>query len=221
VTIAAKSRGFLLAIEGIDGAGKTTQVRCLEGLLGAAQIPFVSTKEPTSGPWGRKIRESAQKGRMAPAEELAAFLNDRHEHVEKVVHPALGANKVVLIDRYYLSTVAYQGARGMSPAHLLQLNAFAPRPDILIVLDVAPDVGLRRVRERGDAADLFEREDELARARAIFQSLDVENLRIIDGNRERKDIAKEIAGLLFGALGLATPVVGEEFFRSAGPNGQA
>ena len=130
--------GLLLAMEGIDGAGKTTQIRALESLLRQAEVPHVATKEPTNGPWGRRIRESARTARMAPNDELEAFLRDRREHVTDLLTPSLQAGKVVLVDRYYFSTVAYQGARGLDPKDLLARNAFAPEPDLLIVLDLPP-----------------------------------------------------------------------------------
>jgi len=199
MTTSAKARGILVAVEGIDGAGKTTQVRLLERLLAAAEIETVSTKEPTQGPWGRQIRASAQTGRMGPEDELQAFLNDRREHVRDLLEPSLAAGKLVLVDRYYFSTVAYQGARGLDRRRLLSLNAFAPAPDVLIVLDVPPAVGLGRVRDRGDEADLFEKEDELARARTIFRELDVPNLHLLDGTLSVSAIAGQIATLVMAA----------------------
>jgi dTMP kinase len=211
----ARGRGFLVAVEGIDGAGKTTQVRCLEALLGEVGLPFVSTKEPTSGPWGSKIRQSARSARLPPNEELAAFLEDRREHVREVLEPALDAGNVVLVDRYYLSTVAYQGARGMDPQHLLELNAFAPVPDIVIVLDVPPLVGLNRVRDRGDVADLFEKEDELARARQIFLTLRLPSVRIVDGTRDIESVARIVSGLVFNKIGLSTPSIRPEMLERA------
>jgi dTMP kinase len=199
--------GLLLAMEGIDGAGKTTQVRALASLLAAAGVPFVTTKEPTGGPWGRKIRESARSGRLSLADELDAFLRDRREHVAEVLEPALAAGKVVLVDRYYFSTVAYQGARGLDPAELLARNAFAPAPDILVVLDVAPALGLARVRARGDVADQFEREDQLTRAREIFRGLELPYLLLVDGAQDAARVTEVIAGRLFAALGRAAPVL--------------
>lgn len=196
MTAQTMTRGILVAVEGIDGAGKTTQVRLLERLLTAASIAYVSTKEPTQGPWGQKIRASAQTGRMSIAEELDAFLRDRHEHVHDVLEPALKAGKVVLVDRYYFSTVAYQGARGVDPQSLLAMNAFAPAPDVLIVLDVDPALGLRRIKERGDRADHFEREDELARARDIFRNLTVANMHMIDATLPPVEIALRITALV-------------------------
>jgi dTMP kinase len=188
-------------MEGIDGAGKTTQVRSLEALLREAAIPHLATKEPTAGPWGRKIRESARTGRMSREEELEAFLQDRREHVAGELLPALRAGQVVLVDRYYFSTVAYQGARGFDPQELLAKNAFAPEPDVLIVLDVPVEVGLARVRQRGDVADTFEQAEELARARAIFRGLDLPYLHQLDGTQPPAVLTSLIGELLFDALG--------------------
>lgn len=187
-------------MEGIDGAGKTTQVRMLAQRLSAASIPFITTKEPTDGPWGVKIRRSAQTGRMSPQEELAAFIKDRQEHVREELDPALKDGKVVLVDRYYLSTVAYQGARGLNPAELLALNSFAPAPDLLFVLDIDPTLGLQRIRERGDLADLFEREDELSRARSIFKGLSLPNLHFMDARLPAQIIHEKIFSLLLEKL---------------------
>jgi dTMP kinase len=196
----AANKGILVALEGIDGAGKTTQVKSLERILREAGVPFLTTKEPTEGPWGAKIRASARHGRMSPQEELEAFINDRRQHVAEVIEPALARGMVVLVDRYYLSTVAYQGARGFDPGRLLEDNAFAPAPDVLIVLDIEPSLGLQRIRQRGDIADLFEKEEELGEARQIFRTLGVANLHVLDATRQPESLTEQIAGLVFDAL---------------------
>lgn len=166
-------RGILVAFEGIDGAGKTTQAARLASLLRLKGFEVVTTKEPTNGRYGQVIRQSARAGRLPAEEELALFLEDRREHLEQLVRPALERGAVVIVDRYYFSTVAYQGARGMQPSMLLALNEdFAEQPDLLVILDIDPAVGLQRVHGRGDVADLFENVHDLTRARAIFQALD-------------------------------------------------
>lgn len=197
--------GVLVAVEGIDGAGKTTQVRRLERWLEERDVAFISTKEPTQGPWGQKIRESARLGRLSPSDELQAFLADRRQHVSELLLPSLAEGKVVIVDRYYFSTVAYQGARGMDPAEILLANAFAPAPDVLVVIDVPPLTGLRRIRERGDQADLFEKEDELARARDIFLGLQAAFMTIVDGSAHIDDIESTIRELVRVALRHAQP----------------
>lgn len=81
--------GILIAVEGIDGAGKTTQVEFLCRALASVDEIVTRSKEPTDGPHGRRLRESAKNGRMAPHDELATFIEDRREHVEAVIRPAL------------------------------------------------------------------------------------------------------------------------------------
>jgi dTMP kinase len=207
---AEQSRGLLIAFEGIDGAGKTTQAQALYALLGQRGIAALSTKEPTNGEWGQKIRRSAITGRLPIDEELHAFLEDRKEHVRDELMPALAAGKVVIVDRYYLSTVAYQGARGMDREELLRSNAFAPVPDLLFVLDVEPRLGLGRVAQRGDVADLFEKEEELAKAREIFADRAllgryVPALHILDASRPQSELGTIIAELVFRRLGQSLP----------------
>lgn len=167
MTISVGARGILVAVEGIDGAGKTTQAAAIVEQLRGVGLDVVTSKEPTSGVWGQRLRESAATGRMAPSEELAAFIEDRKEHVRELIRPALDAGKVVVLDRYYFSTAAYQGARGMDWRSILEQNeAFAPQPDLLVVLRVDPKVGLTRVASRGDEANLFEREESASRPTA-------------------------------------------------------
>jgi len=194
--------GILIAIEGIDGAGKTTQAELIASRMEEAGLDVVRSKEPTSGPWGRKLRESASNGRMTATDELAAFIADRKEHVASTIGPALARGAVVIVDRYYFSNVAYQGARGMDPAEILRINEeFAPPPDMLIVLSVAPSVGVRRIVDRGDAGNLFEREEDLAASAAIFDQIDKPYLLRVDGTRAREEIAQAILFRLYdGAL---------------------
>lgn len=110
---------------------------------------------------------------MSPEEELETFIKDRQEHVDELIHPALEKGSIVIVDRYFYSTAAYQGPRGLSVSDILAVNeAFAPVPDLLVHLDVPPRVGLIRIQLRGDRANHFEREEYLEEAAAIFRSLE-------------------------------------------------
>lgn len=185
--------GFLLALEGIDGAGKSVQAQAVAAALAARGFDVVLTREPTDGPWGRRIRESAVTGRMSPADELNAFLEDRKQHVAELIRPSLAAGKVVITDRYYFSTVAYQGARGFDPAELLRLNeAFAIEPDLLVIIDLTPEQALARVGHRDGRANEFETLAQLTRTREIFHALDKPYLVRIDGTREPADVRDAI-----------------------------
>ena len=219
--------GVLIAFEGIDGSGKTTQAAMLQAWGKGLGLEVISTKEPTTGPWGRKIRDSKFTQRLPPADELQAFVNDRREHVASEIVPALKRGALVIIDRYYYSTVAYQGARGLEPREVLALNReFAPIPDLVFLLDLDPKAGLERVTTRGAGQDLFETLDELTKARAIFQQLARTDRHILalDAARKIDDVHREVIfelvrGPMFGRLRegdrLKIPEQGYELLRTA------
>lgn len=196
MSIIAGPPGVLVAIEGIDGAGKTTQSERLARALTDEGFAVVRTKEPTDGPWGRKLRASATTGRLSPDDELAAFLADRSEHVAALIQPALDAGKVVIVDRYYFSSVAYQGARGIDPAEILRRNeAIAPPPDLLVILEIDAAAGVARVNARGEG-NLFEREADLRRSAAIFASLDRPPPLRLDATQPPEALTKAILAAL-------------------------
>jgi dTMP kinase len=181
--------GFLIAIEGIDGAGKSTLVASVEKSLEAMKLQVVRTKEPTAGHWGQMLRDSASTGRLSLEEEVEAFIKDRKGHVETVIYPALREGQVVIVDRYYFSNMAYQGARGMDPEELMRRNElFAPEPDLLVVVDVDPKLGLERIKTRGDTANHFEKIESLERARAIFNAVKKPYLYRLDGTQARETL---------------------------------
>jgi len=176
------SPGILIAFEGIDGAGKTTQAVLLAERLREVDLGVVLTKEPTAGPWGQKLRESAASGRLSADEEFKAFIEDRKEHVRERIAPALDAGNVVIVDRYYLSTAAYQGARGMDPDELMRFNErFAPKPDICFLLKIDPAAGLARIRRRDGKENHFEKEEDLRDVATKFDSLQRDFIRRLDG----------------------------------------
>jgi len=171
--------GRLLAFEGVDGCGKSTQLERLVAALRSAGHDALATAEPTRGEWGRRIREMARSGEsVAPEEELRWFSEDRREHVAQLIRPALAAGRVVVTDRYYLSTVAYQGARGLDwRAILAASEAEFPRPDLVLLLEIDPEAGLARVRERGAPIEsVFEDAARLRRVAEIFAALDCDYL---------------------------------------------
>lgn len=169
------SRGVLVALEGIDGTGKSTQVKRLTSIFREQGYDVLPLREPTDSPWGRRLREAMQAGAcpLSPLQELDLFLLDRRYDVATHIQPALAANQLVLMDRYYFSTIAYQGARGLDPAEIRRQNeAFAPVPDLVIVLQLSPAQALARIRAaRGETGNVFEREDYLTRVDEIFRTM--------------------------------------------------
>lgn len=166
-------RGKLIVFEGIDGVGKSTQIQRLRAKMEAAGRTVVQSREPTDGPYGARLRRSMAEGRLSPDEELSLFIDDRRDHVARLIEPSLAGGHDVLLDRYYFSTVAYQGVRGHDPEALLALNeSFAPAPDLLLVLDLDPALGLERIHARsGQPRDTFEVPELLAASRRLFIEL--------------------------------------------------
>ncbi|MGB8169025.1 MAG: dTMP kinase [Chthoniobacteraceae bacterium] len=181
--------GFLLVLEGIDGAGKSTLGRRLAAHVCERGLVAVVSREPTDGPHGTTLRQSAKTGRLSLADELDHFLKDRAEHVTTLIRPALARGEIVILDRYYLSTAAYQGARGADPAEIIARNeAFSPRPDLVLLLDIDPLGGTGRILRRGDQPDDFEAVTYLAKVRDIFLSLPEPFIRRIDARRPLDEV---------------------------------
>jgi len=192
--------GILIAFEGIDGAGKTTQVELLTQLLVSRGEHVVRSKEPTDGVWGRKIRASATSGRMSLADELNAFIEDRKEHVQNLIRPTLASGGIVILDRYYFSTIAYQGARGANVDELReQMLRIAPPPDVVFLIDLDPQVGLSRISDsRGDVPNDFERLEPLTMIRRIFLDLAATDptIRTIDGSQAVEQVHQDVKNCL-------------------------
>ena len=187
--------GLLVVFEGIDGAGKSTQIRGLAERLAAGHVPHVMSREPTDGPHGRRLRASATLGRLPPEVELATFLADRQEHVDGLILPALAAGKVVVLDRYYFSTAAYQGARGFDWQDILQRNeAFAPEPDVVFWFDLSPEASQQRIGGRGEAVTAFEQLESLRQVADIYAAIAKTRpfVHRLDATRPAKEMTEEI-----------------------------
>ena len=165
--------GLFVAVEGPEGAGKTSLARALAARLVAGGRQVVSVREPGGTPVAEAARKVALKfpHEMAPAAELFLFLAARADLVEKVIRPALAAGQVVLADRFDLSTMAYQVAGGGLPAAAVaEANRLATTglvPDITLVLDVPVDVGRQRQRAARKVQDRFERQDDAFHRRVL------------------------------------------------------
>lgn len=204
-----------VTFEGIDGTGKTTQLKALEGHLQACGQSCVITREPGGTSLGNLIRQvllEVGKHPIASPTELFLYLADRAQHVQDVILPALNAGNVVLCDRYTDSTLAYQGyGRGIDLKLLRRLNEFAGggvRPDLTFLLDCPVALGLSRTAQRqrtiatGESReDRFEREklDFHERVRAGFLHIaraEAWRFRIINAARSAEEVAQEIRQII-------------------------
>ena len=176
-------RGLLIVFEGIDGTGKSTQCELLARSLTERHMLNIALAEPTRGTWGTKIRRLLSEGRqgISPQEELSWFVNDRKEDIELNIMPALQDNKVVLMDRYYFSTAAYQGALGLDPEQIrLENETFAPIPDRVLIFLTSPETCLERIESTRDQKSAFEKLDYLRNVQELFKSFTGPNIRFID-----------------------------------------
>jgi len=163
--------GLLVVLEGIDGVGKTTVHKALaERLKNNPHIVF--SYEPTNGAYGKKLREALKQGNLSKEEMLFLFIKDRLEHVKSLIIPSLKEGKLVILDRYYPSTIAYQGAEGFDFKELLILNeTIAPTPDLMIYFDLPVEVAVKRLKERGNEFSIFEKEEKLVRIAGNYEKL--------------------------------------------------
>lgn len=195
-------KGVLIVFEGIDGAGKTTQAERLLSLLRKKGYPTVYFREPSNSKWGLEIKRKAQEeSSLSPEQELELFQKDRRENVEKNLKPALSDKKVVILDRYYFSTIAYQGAKGIEPRRIREMNEmFVPIPDLVFIFDIEAKGGLKRIEDRKQKDMLFEREEYLVKVREIFNSIGGENIHHIDARQPVETVAAEIEDITLSYL---------------------
>lgn len=197
-------RGSLVVFEGIDGSGKSTQIQLLARYLRAKGLDVVTDFEPTRGKWGMKVREAALTGeRMAIEEETECLLQDRREHVREFIEPALESGAWVLLDRYYLSMMAYQGASGVNVEDIREWNeAFATVPDIAFWLDLPVEMAIDRMNARGNAHDAFENEPFLQECAAIYSRMEMPWLHRIEADASVQEIQSRIREIIRRELGV-------------------
>jgi dTMP kinase len=199
--------GVLLALEGVDGSGKTTQAHLLAEALKGRGLPVVLTQEPSDGPAGQQLRRylAGPSRHLSPAGELALFVADRREHVAQVIDPALAAGQVIITDRYYYSSVAYQGALGLNPARILADNeAFAPRPHLVFILTLPPALALARLAQSpGRRRQVSEDRDYLERVAAIYASLSGPHIHRLDATASPEAIHAQILTITLKVLEVA------------------
>ena len=158
-----KKKGVFIVIEGLDGSGKTTQVKLLTKKIENKYDVFC-TSEPSEGVIGNFIRESYLygKNRMSPYVEALLFAADRVEHVEKEIIPALKKGKLVISDRYVYSSLAYQGSGKISLDWIQTINKSILTPDLAIFLDVEPEKVVCRLNSRKSVMENLETQNEMS-----------------------------------------------------------
>ncbi|WP_170364446.1 dTMP kinase [Ruegeria arenilitoris] len=196
-------RGLFLTFEGIDGSGKSTQARRLAESLEAAGHDVVLTREPGGSPGAEEIRRLVLEGdpdRWSAETEILLFTAARRDHLERTIEPALNAGKIVICDRFADSTRVYQGlSRGDLRALVDQLHGLmiGREPDLTLLIDMDPEIGLSRAKGRQGTEERFEDFGPALqkRMRSGFLALADEfkdRFRVIDGNRDVDSVAVDV-----------------------------
>lgn len=199
--------GRFIVLEGIEAAGKTTNLECIRAQVAARGCEVLITREPGGTELGERIRQLLLDPALAPVKlaELLLIFAARSQHIAQVIEPALRAGKWVLSDRFTDASFAYQGGgRGFAQhtiASLEQIVQGALRPDLVFVLDLEPRVAMQRLAARGAALDRFEREPEdfFARVQNVYHRRAAEcpqRYRIIDANRPLAEVQAALGKVL-------------------------
>ncbi len=188
--------GKFIAFEGLDGSGQSTQAGLLRKFLTEKGYQVVLTKEPTlDSEAGRKIRDVLDsKVKLEPGKLQELFAQDRKEHLEKIIIPALEKGRFVISDRYFFSTFAFGASDGLDLEWLIKLNDNFLLPDMTFILKVKPEVCVSRMEKRGSPRTLFEKEEKLAKVWETYKIIPArfENVEIIDGEKSIEEIFEEI-----------------------------
>ncbi len=204
------SRGVLIVFEGIDGSGKTTQMHKIAHLLQKHTYPVITTHEPNhDSKWGQLIQKNVKKHRekVSPETELEWYLKDREWDLNNNILPALKEKHVVLVDRYYMSSAAYQGALNpFTIEYILQKNSFARKPDLWILLDVTVKLGQDRIRQRDkrNEEDQLEQADYQEKVRQNYKQLATMDIGgktvLVDASCGEKELTQILETIILGFL---------------------
>lgn len=211
MTTGHNQTGLFVSFEGIDGSGKSTQSKRLAAHLRGKGLDVVETREPGGSPGAEEIRALVLQGdpdRWSAETEILLFTAARRDHMERLILPALAEGKIVICDRFADSTRMYQGlSRGDLRATVDSLHnmMIAKEPDLTLLIDMDPNVGLNRAlaRDTGDARFEAFGEDLQTKMRAGFLALAQEfpdRFRVIDGARDAESVAADVAAFVDEAL---------------------
>ncbi|MBI2652934.1 dTMP kinase [Candidatus Woesearchaeota archaeon] len=186
--------GLFIVVDGIDGSGKSEVIKLLHNYLFSKHKKYriLTTREPTNGVYGNRIREILRKEKVPTSNSkklLELFVKDRQEHLKNTLEPFLKSSNehelnIVLCDRYYYSTIAFQSAQGLSTEELISKNKAFRKPDIAFILDVEPSIALKRIEYR--KKEKFEQLEFMEKIRGNFLKLPKlldDNIKIIDASK--------------------------------------
>ena len=196
------AKSLFIVLDGMDGSGKSEMVKLLHNYIFSKSKSYkiLTTREPTSGRYGREIREilASDKDPKENAEKLLElFIKDRREHVNNSIEPFLKKNNggvnIAICDRYYYSTIAFQALQGLDMKMLIEKNKKFLKPDVAFIMDINPEIALERIKHR--EKEKFEQLDFMRKLRERFLQLPKilkDNIKVIDASREANEVFEDI-----------------------------
>lgn len=181
-----------IALEGMDGSGKTTQAKMLADFLKKQGFKVLSVSEPSENPLGKMISQKLVRGSYSPEAVALAFACDRMIHFDEVIKPALQKYDYIITDRSYISSLAYQPLQGLRWEWIRELNRYVIKPDLIFILDVPAEVFMKR---RGETKVVFEKEEFQKKLRQAYLELPKklnEDIIIVDGTKSAEEIHENL-----------------------------
>ena len=192
--------GKFIVVEGLDGSGKSAQVDLLINYLKEKGKNVVITKEPTiDSESGRKIKQALRKEiTVDPLELQKLYVQDRREHLENKVVPALERGDFVISSRYDFSTFAYGYSDGLNVNLLIEMNKDFLLPDLTIIVDVLPENCVKRIEGRGEEKELFEQLEKLTKVNEIYKKIPqmFENVFAVNGEKSIPEVFEEMKKII-------------------------
>lgn len=206
-----RDKGYFISFEGVDGSGKSTQIQRLADFLRSLSFDIVVTREPGGSIGGEEIRKLLLQGdvdRWSAETEILLFTAARRDHLERIILPAMKNGQIVICDRFTDSTRMYQGMRGPKLKKLVDMldkEVIGHDPDLTILIDIDPEIGLRRAKSRETVEERFEDFGlELQKKmRKGFLNLSKQfsnRISVIDGHQSEDNVSKEICSLVKAKL---------------------
>lgn len=189
-------KGLFIVLEGIDGSGKDTHLKFLAKELRELGYTVVETAEPSRDRVGTFLKRYAKRNeeRLPAESEALLYASDRFDHVKNVIKPALLRDQIVISARYYYSSMAYQGAVGVDLDWIKEMNRFALKPDLAVLLDILPEYSLHRLKRR---RSIYEDSDYLRKVRDIYIKLVNEgDLVKVDADRPKRVVQGELLSMI-------------------------
>ena len=202
-----KNKGYFISFEGIDGSGKSTQIQKLAEFLESVDFEVIVTREPGGSVGGEEIRKLLLQGevdRWSAEAEILLFTAARRDHLERIILPAIDDGKIVICDRFTDSTRMYQGMRGPNLRNLvdtLNEKVINLDPDLTILIDINPEIGLKRAKSRKTVEERFEDfgVDLQLKMRKGFIELAKEfgnRIEVVNGQQSVDKLAQDICSLV-------------------------